>query len=193
MFMFDYEKLYKEMYQYTLMILQLFNKQYGSYFSLKMQNKMFNLLKGDNVSSLFIEEFHSICSKHFSFLKDEKIEIQSKLGKDLILYFVDLSIQRKDNLENQTISDVLRKGFSSWIAFEFSKRNQLHWQISEDKDSFIHYLKKKFSAFDSLLLSVFANNYLKFAEIFFEQTGEDLEEVYRDYLLNQSEEFNLVF
>lgn len=193
MFMFDYEKLYKEMYQYTLMILQLFNKQYGFYFSLKMQNKMANLLNGDNVSSLYIEEFHSICSRHFSFFKDEKREIQSKLGKDLIQYFIDLSIQRNDNLENQTISDVLKKGFSSWIAFEFSKQNQLHWQIPEDKDSFIHYLKKKFLAFDSLLLSIFANDYLKFTEIFFEQTGENLEEVYRDYLLNQSEEVNLAF
>ena len=199
-FMFDYEKLEKELNTVTINLLKSFKSSYEALLSLSKQKLLTKMIEEENVvafednknTTVQVIIPSSIPKKH---LKDDNYKNSLEINFiliELLKKFITFSLPEKDclilgNSElNKQLRDDLQTGFVYYIANEFCMKNNLNCPECENTFSleFINFLKENIQGFSRLKEKVFSLEYSFFCEKFYEQTGEDILDLYEIFVNN---------
>lgn len=199
--MIDYNKLQMELNEYAIFILGEIQREYEMYFSDKNKNQLTKLIQEENVVIISEElDENKICIPPMLKPTDyNKIKNYCcyYLIKELLKKFINISISQKSSSsesleEDMSCSFCLNNGFIDYLLHDFMEKLGLKMAIIEPKQDldFILFLQNNYSNFSALKRYMFSGDYFLFAEKFFEQTGDDLIDVYQNYLQFKSDELN---
>lgn len=187
--MIDYERLEKELHEFTLYLINCINRDYGYYFLEKKRSLVKKLLTSDKlvvIDNLISQNQIHINPNHkiFSVNDYDQIKmycIDNILLNEILNMLITLHISERDFQEidnpnyNQSCCLFLKKGLIDFISEEVSKKNRLATPkiLNEQSLRFMKILKENYLG-DSIRTFAFYDSYCYFCQKFFEQTGEEI-------------------
>lgn len=199
--MVDYDRLQKDLNQYALYLLNSIKRDYGAFLSERNQQRINTMLQDDKLVEIAVlvgEDKVHVNPNHEIFKANDYNVIKNYfmnncLVGELFRQFIPLAITDDDYIsleephETQSCCISLRKGFISDLSREFTKRNRLTVpeEYNEKNLEFVVSLQEAYPSFTSYKSYIFGDRYLPFANEFFEQTGENLLDIYKKYKISK--------
>lgn len=201
----NYDKLQNNLNQHALYLLMSIKRDYGQFLVGTSKEKLMNkLIQSGNlvvIDSLAGDNKIHINPHHILFQKKDYQKIKTYFETNFILeellhFFITLSISDSELKEFEEINReqefrlFLRKGFIEYISKEFCGKNRLTCPNFSDEVplDFINYLEDTYDGFFSIKNRAFSTEYLDFTEKFYEQTGDNILEVYNEFMNNKMDD-----
>ncbi len=197
--MIDYEKLQTELNQQAIYLLNSIKRDYDAYLLGKKQSLINKLLATNNIvvidslvknDKIHLNPNHKIFESN-DYDKIKKYFVDNVLLEKILNLLITLHIPEKEFIglsnpnKNQSCCIDLRKGFISYISEEFTLKNRLVKPevynllplefIKEIQGKYLDNSIRRYAFYDSY-------NYL--CEQFYQQTGEDILELYEEFYKN---------
>lgn len=189
--MCDYKDLENNLNKSAVHLLSMIKQDYGASLSSSKRRLLEEMIQTKNVildmdlqeNKILIYPDQEIPFGEYCLRNKNDFEINFLLEK-LFAIFITLSFSEEEHLTDSSIQkqiqSFLQAGFIQYFTLEFCRKNGLLTPTIKNSLAleFIAFLENAFPGFSSLKTNVFSVEYLFFSEKFYEQTGEDIFDVY---------------
>ena len=179
--MVDYEKKYKALKKLANEIIMGVELHYGNYLT-PVEKKIRKIEVEEKVQN-FIER--KISEWANVGIEEKERNIKIILLTMVIEIYLQIAKKEKGKME-EACKNCLTKGFILFLKGELSSNNLGKMTEEERLDvAFIFYLQDHFMGFESLKRAAFVHDYSFWRSIFFEQTGEEIDDIYEEFCISE--------
>lgn len=178
--MVDYEKKYKSLKKLANEIITGVELNYGNYLS--PDEKKIRRTEVEEKVQYFIERK---ISEWVNGTEEKERNVKIILLTMVIELYLQIA-KKEQSKTDETCKNCLTKGFILLLQGELSSNN-LGKMTEEERlaVAFIFYLQEHFIGFESLKRAAFMHDYSFWQSIFFEQTGEEIDDVYKEFCMSE--------